>query len=153
MMWLQYVADMGSADTEQVEAASIRNSLRRMSHGILVLENESWQGAAAVLPEEEREGPETTARSSEAHDDSTDHELRSEDKKEYSFANVLVAVGNTLVVGIIAIGYPVAVLPYYRAESTTEWVFLLKHPCTTIDIDPRTSAPLTTQLSFFISSV
>ena len=41
MMWAQYVADVGSATAEQVEAASVRTSLRRMSHAILVLENEN----------------------------------------------------------------------------------------------------------------
>ena len=119
MMWLQYVADMGSTNAEQVEAASIRTSLRRMSHGILVLENESGQGAATVLPEEEKEGSEN-AGPPEANHDNTDDELRSEDKKEYSVVNALVAVGNTFAIGFISIGYPVVVLPYYRATSTTE---------------------------------
>ena len=50
-MWAQYVADVGSATAEQVEAASVRTS-RRMST-ILVLENENGH-AAAVLPEEEK---------------------------------------------------------------------------------------------------
>ena len=123
IMWAQYVADVGSAAAEQVEAASVRTSLRRMSHAILVLENENGQGAAAVLPEEEKDESETSAGSTEANDDDTDDELGSEDKKGYSFVNALAGLGNTLVIGTIALGYPVAVLPYYRAKSTTEWVF------------------------------
>lgn len=122
-MWAQYVADVGSAAAEQVEAASVRTSLRRMSHAILVLENENGQGAAAVLPEEEKEESETSAGSTEANDDDTGDELGSEDKKGSSFVKSVVSCGNTFVVGIIAVGYPVAVLPYYRADSTTEWVF------------------------------
>ena len=122
-MWAQYVADVGSAAAEQVEAASVRTSLRRMSHAILVLENENGQGAAAVLPEEEKEESETSAGSTEANDDDTGDELGSEDKKGYSFANALASLGNCIVLCTIAVGYPVAVLPYYRAESTTEWVF------------------------------
>ena len=121
MMWAQYVADVGSAIAEQVEAASVRTSLRRMSHAILVLENENGRGAAAVLPEEEeKEESETSAGSTEANDDDAGDELGSEEKKGYSFANALAVLGNTLVVGFIAIGYPLAVLPYYRADSTTE---------------------------------
>ena len=122
-MWAQYVADVGSAAAEQVEAASVRTSLRRMSHAILVLENENGQGAAAVLPEEEKEESETSAGSTEANDDDTDDELGSEDKKGSSLVNTLVALSNTIVIFLVAVGYPVAVLPYYRAESTTEWVF------------------------------
>ena len=122
-MWAQYVADVGSAAAEQVEAASVRTSLRRMSHAILVLENENGQGAAAVLPEEEKEESETSAGSTEANDDDTGDELGSEDKKGSSFANALASLGNTMVLFLIMIGYPVAVLPYYRADSTTEWVF------------------------------
>ena len=120
MMWAQYVADVGSAIAEQVEAASVRTSLRRMSHAILVLENENGQGAAAVLPEEEKEESETSAGSTEANDDDAGDEIGSEEKKEYSFANALTSLGNTLVLGLICLGYPVAVLPYYRADSTTE---------------------------------
>ena len=119
-MWAQYVADVGSAAAEQVEAASVRTSLRRMSHAILVLENENGQGAAAVLPEEEKDESETSAGSTEANDDDTDDELGSEDKKGYSFANALASLSSALVIPLIAIGYPVAVLPYYRADSTTE---------------------------------
>ena len=119
-MWAQYVADVGSAVAEQVEAASVRTSLRRMSHAILVLENENAQGAAAVLPEEEKEESETSAGSTEANDDDTGDEVGSEDKKGYSFANSLASLGNCLVIFLVAVGYPVAVLPYYRAESTTE---------------------------------
>ena len=121
MMWAQYVADVGSATAEQVEAASVRTSLRRMSHAILVLENEDGRGAAAVLPEEEeKEESETSAGSTEANDDDAGDELGSEEKKEYSFANTLASLGNTFVIFLIGIGYPVAVLPYYRADSTTE---------------------------------
>jgi hypothetical protein len=120
MMWAQYVADVGSATAEQVEAASVRNSLRRMSRGILVLESENGQGAAAVLPEEEKEESETGAGSTEANDGDAGDELGSEEKKEYTFANALASLGNTFVLGLIIIGYPVAVLPYYRADSTTE---------------------------------
>ena len=121
MMWAQYVADVGSATAEQVEAASVRTSLRRMSHAILVLEDENGRGAAAVLPEEEeKEESETSAGSTEANDDDAGDELGSEEKKGYSFANALATLGNTLVLGIIMLGYPLAVLPYYRADSTTE---------------------------------
>ena len=115
-MWLQYVADVGSA-AEQVEAPSIRTSLRRMSQAILVLEKRNGQDAA-VLPEEGKEGSET-AGSTEANDDDTDDELRSKDNK-VSFVQILATSANTIVLGIIMLGYPVAVLPYYRAESTTE---------------------------------
>ena len=121
-MWAQYVADVGSAAAEQVEAASVRTSLRRMSHAILVLENENGQGDAAVLPEEEKEESETSAGSTEANDDDTGDELGSEDKKGSSFVNALATLGNTFVLCSIMLAYPVAVLPYYRADSTTEWV-------------------------------
>ena len=117
-MWAQYVADVGSAVAEQVEAASVRTSLRRMSHAILVLENENGQGAAAVLPEEEKE--ESGTGSTEASDGDTGDELGSEDKKWSSFVNTLTSLGNTIVIFVTGIGYPVAVLPYYRADSTTE---------------------------------
>ena len=121
MMWAQYVADVGSATAEQVEAASVRTSLRRMSHAILVLENETGRGAAAVLPEEEeKEESETNARSTEASDDDAGDELGGEEKKEYSFANALAALGNTFVLLLTMLGYPIAILPYYRAASTTE---------------------------------
>ena len=121
MMWAQYVADVGSATAEQVEAASVRTSLRRMSHAILVLENENGRGAAAVLPEEEeKEESETSAGSTEANDDDAGDELGSEEKKGYAFANTLARLGNTIVISVIMLGYPVAVLPYYRADSTTE---------------------------------
>ena len=121
MMWAQYVADVGSATAEQVEAASVRTSLRRMSHAILVLENENGRGAAAVLPEEEeKEESETSAGSTEAIDDDRGDELGGEEKKGYAFANTLARLGNTLVLFLIMVGYPVAVLPYYRADSTTE---------------------------------
>ena len=118
MMWLQYLDDAGST-AEQVEAVSIRTSLRRMSHGILVLENENGQGAATVLPDEEKEGSETVV-SAEAKDDDTDGDGGSEDNKGSSFARALATLGNSLLIGLSTIGYPVAVLPYYRAESTTE---------------------------------
>ena len=121
MMWLQYVAEVGSVNAEQAEAASVRNSMRRMSHAILVLENENGRGAAVVLPEEEeKEESETSAGSTEANDDDTGDELGSEEKKGSSFANVMASLGNTFVILLICIGYPVAVLPYYRAASTTE---------------------------------
>ena len=121
MMWTQYVADVGSATAEQVEAASVRTSLRRMSHAILVLEDENGRGAAAVLPEEEeKEESETSAGSTEANDDDAGDELGSEEKKEYSFANALASNGNGIVLCFIMLGYPIAVLPYYRADSTTE---------------------------------
>ena len=123
MMWLQYVADVDSAAVEQVEAASVRTSLRRMSHAILVLENENGQGAAAVLPEEEKEESETSAGSTEANDEDTNDEVDSEEKKGYSFVNTLTRLCNLVVLSLVMLGYPVAVLPYYRAESTTEWVF------------------------------
>ena len=149
MMWLQYVSDVGSVAVEQVEEATIHNSLRRMSRAILVFEKENGQGPASVLPEEEKEGSET-AGSPEAHDDNTDDdtddELTSENKKGYSFANALSSLGNTIVITLAAIGYPVAVLPYYRAASTTEYVNLPWHSATATDIDRCTSAPLTTQL-------
>ena len=116
MMWAQYVADVGSATAEQVEAASVRTSLRRMSHAILVLENENGRGAAAVLPEEEeKEESETSAGSTEANDDDTGDELGSEEK-----TSAMASLGNTFVLILIMFGYPVAVLPYYRAASTTE---------------------------------
>ena len=121
MMWLQYVADVGSTTAEQVEAASVRTSLRRMSDAILVIENENSRGAAAVLPEEEeKEEEETSAGSTEANDDDTGGELDSKEKNASFFASTLASTGNTLVLCLIAIGYPVAVLPYYRAASTTE---------------------------------
>ena len=121
IMWAQYVADVGSATAEQVEAASVRTSLRRMSHAILVLEDENGRGAAAVLPEEEeKEESETSAGSTEANDDDAGDELGSEEKKGSSFDNALASLGNTLVLVLIMLGYPVAVLPYYRADSTTE---------------------------------
>ena len=121
MMWAQYVADVGSATAEQVEAASVRTSLRRMSHAILVLENENGRGAVAVLPEEEeKEESETSAGSTEANDDDAGDELGREEKKGSSFANALASLGNTFVLLLIGLGYPVAVLPYYRADSTTE---------------------------------
>ena len=111
-MWHQYLNDVGNV-AEQAEGASIRTSLRRMSNAILVLDNNNGQGAA-VLPEEEQEGS-----MPEAKDDDTDGDIGSEDDKG-SFADALASLGNTIVIGIIALGYPVAVLPYYRASSTTE---------------------------------
>ena len=122
-MWAQYVADVGSAAAEQVEAASVRTSLRRMSHAILVLENDNGQDAAAVLPEEEKDESETSAGSTEANDEDTNGGVGSEEKKGYSFANTLTKLANLLVFSLVTLGYPVAVLPYYRADSTTEWVF------------------------------
>ena len=115
-MWLQYVADVDSA-AEQVEGPSIRTSLRRMSQAIIVIEKRNGPDAA-VLPEEGKEGSETTG-STEANDDGTDDELRSEDNRG-SFIQILATAGNTIGLGLIVCGYPVAVLPYYLAESTTE---------------------------------
>ena len=119
MMWLQYVADVGNTVVEQIEAASVRTSLRRMSRAILVLENENGQSATSVLPEEEEEGSDASG-SPEANDNDTGDELPSEDKGGSSFANAVLGLGNTLVLSVICFGYPVAVLPYYRAQSTTE---------------------------------
>ena len=116
-MWLQYVADVGSAP-EHIEAASIRASLRRMSHAIIVLETKNDQGAA-VLPEDEEQGSET-AGSPKTNIDDTDHKLRGEDKTGHSIARTLATLGNSIVLALIAVGYPIAVLPYYRAKSTTE---------------------------------
>ena len=115
-MWIQYVADAGSA-ADQVEAASIRTSLRRMSQPILLLENENGQ-SAAVLPAEEKEESDA-AGSPEANDEDMDDDLGNEDNKG-SFAKSLAALGNMFVTGMVCIAYPVAILPYYRAESTTE---------------------------------
>ena len=117
MIWLQYVADMGST-VEQVEAASIRNSLRRMSHAILVLDDENGQ-VAAVLPEEEKEESEPAGPPAANDDNNRDDELHSQTSKR-SFYSTLASLGNTFVIISIVVGYPVAVLPYYRADSTTE---------------------------------
>ena len=115
-MWLQYVAEVGSV-AEQVEAPSIRTSLRRMSQAIIVIEKRNGPDAA-VLPEEGKEGSETTG-STEANDDGTDDELRSEDNKG-SFVQLLATSANAIALGFILLGYQVTVIPYYLAESTTE---------------------------------
>ena len=112
MMWLQYVADVGSAP-EQVEVPSIRTSVRRMSRAIILLENENVHGAA-VVPEEQGSDAETAEPPQASN--GTDNEVISEGNKMSFF----VKLGNTFVTGAIAIGYPIAVLPYYRADSTTE---------------------------------
>ena len=116
-MWLQYVADVGTAP-EQIEAASIRASMRRMSRALVVQGNENSQGAA-VFPEEKEGSAAETSGSQEANDDDMGDEIGSENNKG-SFATALGNLGNTLVLIMIVIGYPVAVLPYYRASSTTE---------------------------------
>ena len=118
MMWHQYVAKVGSSG-EHIEGATIRASLRRRSHAILVLDNKNGQGAAAVLAKEEKEGSEI-GRSSEAKDGDTDDDLGGNEDNKRSFVNSLISVGNTLVLALVGLGYPLAVLPYYRAGSTTE---------------------------------
>ena len=84
---------------------------------ILSLDNENSQGAV-VFPEEAGSAAET-AGSEEANNESTGDEVGSAGSKAF-FAKFGVKFGNTLVLAIIALGYPVAVLPYYRADSTTE---------------------------------
>ena len=113
MMWLQYVANVGSAP-EQVEVPGIRTSVRRMSRTIILLENENDQGAA-VVPEEQGFSAET-AEPPQASNGTDNDEVVSKGNKMSFF----VKVGNSMVTGAIAIGYPIAVLPYYRADSTTE---------------------------------
>ena len=119
MRWHQYIADVGSAP-ERVEAASIRTSLRRMSRAaIVVLDHENSHGAT-VFPDEEKEGSEAeTTGSEQADGDDADHEVRTEDSKR-SITDTMVALGNTIVICMCALVYPLAILPYYRAESTTE---------------------------------
>ena len=120
MMWFQYVADAGIAP-EQVEAASIRTSLRRMSRAaIVVLDKENSRGAV-VFPEEEKEGSAVeTAVSAQTSDDGTDDAVGSENSKGSSLLNTLISMSNLFMVIVVGGGYPVAILPYYRAESTTE---------------------------------
>ena len=125
-MWLQYVADVGSA-AEQVAAASTNTSLRRMSRrAIAVLGNENNEGVG-VFPEETGRSPESAGSEGGNNEETGD--------KVGSVAAALSSLGNSIAVGIICLGYPVAILPYYRAESTTEWVILAKHPIPAIDID------------------
>ena len=112
-MWLQYVADVGSAP-EQVEVPSIRTSVRRMSRAIILLENENVHGVA-VVPEEQGSAAET-ADPPQASNGTDNDEVDSKGNKMSFF----VKAGNSMVTGAIAIGYPIAVLPYYRADSTTE---------------------------------
>ena len=115
MMWHQYVNDHANTahQAAAAENVSVRASLRRMSRMVLVHDSEHGQGAS-VLPE--ARGPNETGNSPEAHvlTDGTGGNKRS------TILNTLVTLANTVVVVLVAVGYPVAILPYYRAKSTTE---------------------------------
>ena len=113
MMWFQYIADEDSA-AEQAEALSIRTSVRRMSSAIILLENENNQGAA-VVPQEQGSSAETAGLPQASN--GTDNAA---DSKVGKGMPLFASFGNCVTVGVIAVGYPIAVLPYYRADSTTE---------------------------------
>ena len=121
-MWFQYVADFDSAP-EQVEAPSVRASLRRMSGAILMPHKKNGQGAA-VLPEE-KEGPTAeTVGSEEAKDGGASDRVGSQNNASYVVRSSIlfrtVTLFRILVLAFIGLGYPTIVLPYYRAASTTE---------------------------------
>ena len=83
-----------------------------MSHAVLVVAREEDQ-PATVVPEEGR-GVAETAGARQAN--------QGTNKSKGRFFNALASLGNGLVIAVIAIAYPVTVLPFYRAESTTEYV-------------------------------
>ncbi len=117
LMWLQYVSDNGDAinQVEVAETMSIRAPLRRMSRTFVVYDREDGQGAAVIS--EEKDAAVEVAVPPQVNDapDSVGDE-----ENTGSFANALVSLGNSLLLGAFCVSYPVAVLPYYRAESTTE---------------------------------
>ena len=79
---------------------------------MLVVAREEDQ-SATVVPEEGR-GVAETARARQTN--------QATNESKGGFFTALVSLGNTLVVAVIATAYPVTVLPFYRAESTTEYV-------------------------------
>ncbi len=112
MMWVQYAADADNA-VDESRTATVRASLRRMSRTLLIPDN-ALSAGTKVLPD----GAEVAAEeSNEAVDEVVDN-----NDKQGSLSHTLAGLGNALVVSLIGVGYPVAVLPYYRAESTTEYV-------------------------------
>ena len=120
MMWLQYAADADNA-VDETRMETVRGSLRRMSRTIILPDNMAAAGAE-VLPQEAEVATEGTDDSQEANE--TTVEVVDNEEKQGYLARTLATLGNVLVITLIAIGYPVAVLPYYRAESTTECVIL-----------------------------
>ena len=128
MMWLQYAAENVDAanQTNASSNASARASLRRMSQTVLGLAHEDSNGAT-VLPEVRGEA---VAESAALPPPSDGTNKADSADKQASFTDTLTALGNTLVICTIAIAYPVSVLPYYRAEKTTEYVLVKPHPRT-----------------------
>lgn len=110
MMWRQYVHDVGDLvnQTDIARNVNIRTSLRRMSRAVLALESKVGKGAV-VLPKEREAVVETTGSSQSDGD-----------TNEGGLARVMATLGNTLVIIVVAVGYPVSILPYYRAQTTTE---------------------------------
>ena len=83
-----------------------------MSHAVLVVAREEDK-PATVVPEEGR-GVAETAGARQAN--------QGTNESKGGFFTALVSLSNSLVILTIAIAYPVTVLPFYRAESTTEYV-------------------------------
>ena len=119
MMWHQYLkeVDNASVHADAAQNASIRSSLRRMSHAVLV------QGAA-VVPDEREVAMQANGM----------QDVKEEDG-EKSLVRTLISFGNTIVIFLVAVGYPTFILPYYRADSTTEYVILASHKREAINTD------------------
>ena len=127
LMWFQYSDEAGEASrqTDVAQSASIRASLRRMSHAVLLLGNEDGHGAA-VLPGERQAAAETTAETAgslQLRDANEEGGSEDEDGSIAKFVVLLANMFNIFVCCVIAIGYPIAILPYYRSARTTEYVF------------------------------
>ena len=101
MMWWQYLSDNGGAAGHvSAENSDIRASLRRMSRTVVpAIASQAQEGRDAVDEDEDNE------------------------EKEPS--NPMVTLANTLVMAGMLLAYPVAVLPYYRAETTSEYVCVI----------------------------
>ncbi len=120
-MWLQYSGEAGEASIQAdvAQNGSIRASLRRMSHAVLLLGNEDGHGAS-VLPGE-RQAAAETARSLQPRDANDEGGSESE---EGSYTQTLLSLVNALVASAFSIAYPIAILPYYRSAKTTEYVLI-----------------------------
>ena len=128
-MWLQYVRDVGNAAINQANVAtnaSVRASLRRMSQAAIdlgiALEDES---GATVLPSavmEEREAAAAETAALPLANEATDEDGESGDEKGavVGIIEYIVIFANMIVNLTATIAYPLALLPYYRAETTTE---------------------------------
>ena len=55
-------------------------------------------------------------------DQENDDDNNEDEAPKRSFVESIVVLGNTLIIILIAVGYPTAVLPIYLAEKTSEYV-------------------------------